>query len=76
MNPLLRLWSVLRQSGWFVPSATGGLFPFPQSWQAWAMTAAFMIALVATVFLPADAGWMCRIGLCIGYVGLAMLTYE
>jgi hypothetical protein len=76
MNPFLRFYTAIRKSGWFVPSPTGALFPFPFAWQAWAMLAAFIAALVGTIFLPIDLGWVCRISLCAGYIGLGMISYD
>jgi hypothetical protein len=76
MNPLVRLYVAIRQSGWLVPSATGGLLPFPFTWQAWVVFGALLAGIVATVFLPTDLGWVCRIALCIGYVGVGMISYD
>jgi len=43
MDWLGRLYLRLRGNGWFAPSATGGLLPFPESWQAWLATGLFML---------------------------------
>lgn len=76
MNSLVRLYLAIRQSGWFVPSATGGLLPFPFAWQAWVIFGAFLAGIVATVFLPTDLGWVSRAVLCVGYVGLGMISFD
>ena len=44
----MRFWLTVRHSGWFEPSATGGIFPFPFAWQAWAITAGWIVAIAAT----------------------------
>lgn len=76
MNPFLRAYLAIRKSGWFVPSPTSGLLPFPFTWQAWTMLGAFVAGIVATAFLPADLAWVCRISLCVAYVGLGMISYD
>jgi len=73
---LTKLYFALRGNGWFMPSASGGLFPFPFSWQAWVMTFGFVALLLATMFLPVEAGWAARIVLAAGYVLFGMMTYE
>lgn len=76
MNPLMRLYLAIRRSGWFVPSATGGLLPFPLAWQAWVMLGALLAGIVATVLLPTDFGWACRIALFVGYIAVGMISYD
>jgi hypothetical protein len=76
VNLLLRLYPVIRRSGWFVPGMTGGLFPFPVAWQAWALLAGLIVAITATVGLPDEPGWICRISLCAGYIGIGMPSYD
>ncbi len=55
---------------------TGGIFPFPFAWQAWAIMAAFIVAVSATVVLHGEAAWLTRILLCIGYIAFGVATYE
>ena len=72
----MRFWLTIRRSGWFEPSATGGIFPFPFAWQAWAIMAAFIVAVAATVVVHGEAAWLTRIILCIGYIAFGVATYE
>lgn len=76
MDLLLRLWLSIRGSGWFEPSITGGIFPFPFAWQAWAIMAAWIVAIAATVALHGEAAWLTRIILCVGYIAFGIATYE
>jgi hypothetical protein len=76
MDLLMRFWLTIRHSGWFEPSATGGIFPFPFVWQAWAIMAAFMAAIAASVVLHGEAGWLTRIILCVAYIAFGIATYE
>lgn len=76
MDRLTRFWLTIRRSGWFTPGAPGSLFPFPFAWQAWAIFAAFIIAIAASVLLQGEAAWLTRIILCVGYIGFGMATYE
>ncbi|MEG3171572.1 hypothetical protein U1708_05030 [Sphingomonas sp. ZB1N12] len=74
MDLLMRFWLTIRHSGWFESSATGGIFPF--AWQAWAIMAAFMAAIAASVVLHGEAAWLTRIILCVGYIAFGIATYE
>ena len=76
MDRLTRFYFALRGNGWFMPSATGSLFPFPFSWQAWLVTLGFVVLLLATIRLPWGIDWIVRIALAGGYVVFGMLTYE
>ncbi len=76
MDLVVRFWLTTRRSGWFEPGATGGVFPFPFAWQAWAIMAAFIVAVAATVVLHGEAAWLTRILLCIGYIAFGVATYE
>ena len=40
------------------------------------MLGAFIVGIVATMFLPTDLAWVCRISLCVGYIGLGMISYD
>ncbi len=72
----MRFWLTIRRSGWFEPSATGDIFPFPFAWQAWAIMAAFITAIAASVVLHGEAAWLTRIILCIGYIAFGVATYK
>ncbi len=71
----MRFWLTIRRSGWFEPSATGGIFPFPLTWQAWAIMATFLVAIAATVALHGEVAWLTRVILCVGYIAFGMVTY-
>ena len=76
MNVLLRLYLTVRKSGWFVPSIVGGV-PFPFTWQGWAIFAGFILMVAASgVLMPGQMGWIFRIALGTGYVGLGLLTFD
>jgi hypothetical protein len=76
MDLLMRFWLTVRRSGWFEPSATGGIFPFPFAWQAWAIMVAWIVAIAATVVLHGEVAWLTRIILCFGYITFGVATYE
>jgi hypothetical protein len=76
MDFVTRFWLTIRRSGWFEPSATGGIFPFPFAWQAWVIMAVFIAAIAASVVLHGEAAWLTRIILCIGYIAFGVATYE
>ena len=40
------------------------------------MFAGFLIAIAATIRLSGETGWICRMALCVGYIGLALLSYD
>jgi uncharacterized membrane protein len=66
----------LRGNGWFVANRTGGIIPFPLAWQAWAISGFYVVALALTVLLPAEPGWIARIGGTIAFVGFAWWTLD
>ena len=76
MDFVMQFWLTIRRSGWFEPSATGGIFPFPFAWQAWAIMAVFIAAIAASVVLHGEAAWLTRIILCVGYIAFGVATYE
>lgn len=66
----------IRKSGWFVPSMVGGV-PFPFTWQGWAIFAVFIVAVAGSgVMLHGELGWLFRIVIVVGYVGLGLLTFD
>lgn len=76
MEWLTGVWLTLRHSGWFQPSLTGGVFPFPFAWQAWALAGAFVVLLVGTIWLPGDLALFARLALTAGYIGIGMASYD
>jgi hypothetical protein len=74
MDFVMRFWLTIRRSGWFEPSATGGIFPF--AWQAWSIMAAVIAGSAASVVLHGEAAWLTRIIMCVGYIAFGVATYE
>jgi len=74
-NWIFGRWLALKGSGWFSPSKTGGLFPFPETWQGWLAFGVLIIALAATSVAHGELIVLTRIAMCVLYIALGFITY-
>lgn len=72
---MVRLWFwliSLRGAGWFAwfPG------PLPLTWQGWSLWLGFIVAIVATIFLPDGPGWAVRVACTLVFFGVSFWTAE
>lgn len=68
-------WLTVKGSGWFSPSKTGGIFPFPETWQGWLAFAVFLVAIAATGGAHGELIIFTRVVLCVVYIALGFVTF-
>jgi uncharacterized membrane protein len=64
------------RKAWFGPAPPGRLFPMPASWEGWALFAALLVAIAATVRLTGEVAWLARMAILVVFGAVAWLTYD